>query len=231
MNVPRRIKGIYLIERISELDDSKPRYYVGQSEDIFQRFSQHCNGKEQYIDKEINRVGLISFSFRVLEQVSKKSDLDSCEQKWIKFYIDNYGEEKLYNIDYTDNSNPNAITRETRKEIRKLFENDVKQSIYAIASRFHVDFNEVIKIRKGVLEKSGLKYSSKLKQVVYESTNEAPENWMGAQLTKKIAKQADEYKTMELDNSDIAHKCNISVTDLRYYLDSDKSEYQYAPEI
>lgn len=83
--IRKTVKGIYLIERLTE-ETTAPKYYVGQAIDIFERFNEHCNGRNQYIDKEINKIGYDKFNYRILEIVEKQSDLNECETKWIKYY-------------------------------------------------------------------------------------------------------------------------------------------------
>ena len=49
----KKIKGIYLIERIDMQQGETRKYYVGQSVDIFTRLNQHCSENNNGIDEAI----------------------------------------------------------------------------------------------------------------------------------------------------------------------------------
>jgi len=133
MSYWKDIKGIYLIERIS-IDGKKddPIYYVGQSVGIFNRWRQHCNGTEQKIDRAIKSFGYINFSFLILEVVSKTKDLNARETYWINKFKEK-GENKMFNISQTTNTNPHLIDTSIKQEIKSLFEEEIGRSIYAIS--------------------------------------------------------------------------------------------------
>lgn len=73
--------GIY---KITNLLDGK--IYIGQSLDIFHRWSKHCqNLSDSLLHQAINKQGIENFSFQILEQCNKES-LDEREKYWIQFY-------------------------------------------------------------------------------------------------------------------------------------------------
>ena len=160
------IKGIYLIKRKDPKDNEKPHYYIGQSVDIFKRWNQHCDESSQYIDKTIQEYGLTEFEFSIIEIISNESELNKREKYWINFYKKKVGESQLYNISETKNTNPHLLSAETKTEIKKLFIDDIGQSIYAISEKYAIAWEEVMKIRKPLLTKQGLKYDSRLKNIV-----------------------------------------------------------------
>ena len=59
--------------------------YIGQSNDINRRFSEHKNKTDLAIDKAIHKYGSDNFSFEVIEECNL-SDLDEREQYWIAYY-------------------------------------------------------------------------------------------------------------------------------------------------
>ena len=83
------LKGIYLIERTTVSTDDSKKYYIGQALDIFKRLNQHCVVNNLGIDEAITKYGVDKFSFRILEIVKTKEDLNTCESKWIKVFIEN----------------------------------------------------------------------------------------------------------------------------------------------
>jgi len=216
MSTLKDIKGVYLIERIN-IDNNKvePLYYVGKSVGVFNRWKQHCNGNEQHIDKTIKEIGYSNFAFSILEVVSKTKDLDNCETKWINNYKAK-GECLMYNISQTNNVNPHLIDAKTKEEIKKLFESEIGRSIYAIAEKYKISFNNVIEIRKPLLKKQGLKYDMRLKNIV-NTDGKHPENWKGNHITKNMYDKILELRRQEIDNDDISYECNISTTDLKIF--------------
>ncbi len=229
MNIKKLIKGVYLIERIiDKKNDDEPIYYVGLSEDIFERWKQHCNENEQYIDKAIQKYGYTNFIFRILETVSKKSELKNCETKWINYYKEKFGEQLMYNISETKNRNPHKLDRNIKKEIKDLFIKDIGRSIYAISEKYNIDWEEVMKIRKPILKQKGLKYDRNVKNIIDIKTNKIPTNWRGYKMTKTLSDKILSLKAANIDDKDIANQCNISITDLKlFYEEYNKKGKQY----
>jgi group I intron endonuclease len=223
------IKGIYLIERINTDDVKVPRFYIGQAIDIFQRFNQHCFGKEQYIDKTIHQEGVTNFLFSILEKVEKQKELNNREEYWIKVYTDEYGKEMLYNISKAKNLNPTAIAPIVKKEIKQLFKEDIGRSIYTIAEKYDIDWKEVCKIRKPLLKEKGYKWVNGL--IVDSNGNTIP-NWRGGRLTQK--KIDFILANKELEEKEIENHCSISVHDLEAFLKEYENvgdNYEVAKEI
>jgi group I intron endonuclease len=241
MNTKERIIGVYLIERINKSEPEKPHYYVGLSDNtdgIFERLRQHCCNNQQYIDKAIQKYGITNFSFRILERVSSSKQLKECETKWINFYKEKYGANQLYNISETSNTNPTIISKEVRKKITSLFEDDLGRSIYAITEKFNIDWEEVREIRKKLLDKKGLKYDKNNKQIYDKKTKqivEIPDNWRGHRVTKTLSEKIISKKRCNIDDKDIAKECNMNTTDLRIFLneydEKNPQQYQFADTI
>ena len=229
------IKGIYLIERLDiEKEKEEPIYYIGLAVNIFDRLNQHCNSKEQYIDKTIQDIGCLNFSFKILEVVSNADELKSCETKWINFYKQEYGEKRMFNISETTNTNPHQIDSEVKNEIKKLFENEIGRSIYAITEKYEVSFEEVIKIRKPLLNKHNLTYDNGVKNIVDKTTRTKPQNWKGNRMTKTLAEKILSLKEQNKSNRDISNECNLSITDVDIFYNNyttDKDNYDFADEI
>lgn len=231
-----RIKGIYLIKRINDIEGNEPHYYIGLSDNtagIFERLNQHCCNNDQYIDKAIQKYGVTNFSFRILEIVSSKQ-MKECETKWINFYKKKYGTNQLYNISKTINVNPTKPSKEVRKVIKQLFEKDLGRSIYAITDKYNIGWKEVCNIRKVLLKTKGLEYDNKNKQVVNTVSREVPENWRGCRITKELSDKIRSKKECNIDDKDIATECNMSITDLRIFLNEyneNPQQYQFADAI
>ncbi len=223
----KEIKGIYLIESIEDfLNETK--YYVGQSLNIFERLNQHCNSNSPGIDKAILECGVDKFSFRILEVVKYKKDLDICESKWINHFRQKYGDEHMYNIVQTSNVRikPTSIPPTIKKQIKDLFNEDLGRSIYAIAECFNVSYEYVIRIRKPLLAKNGLKWKNG--KIIDMKTGMEPENWRGYQFTKKVANKIEEdLKCPQKTAKDIRY---VSNSDLTIYLKT-KETYEYSPSI
>jgi len=231
MPIIKDIKGIYMIQRINE-EKEDTLYYIGQSVGIFNRWKQHCNGNEQNIDKAIQKIGCLNFAFTILEVVSKTANLNSCETKWINIYKEK-GENLMFNIKQTSNPNPYLIDPTIKKEIKKLFEEEIERSIYAIAEKFEIGFNDVIKIRKPLLKKQGLKYDMRLKNIV-DADGRHPDNWKGNRVTKNMAEKIIELKAQNIDDDDIVYECNISIIDLKIFYkeyEDIKDSYDFGEKI
>lgn len=226
MAILRKIRGIYLIEKIVNDNSNKPKFYIGQSEDIFERLNQHCCNNEQRIDKEIHENGILNFRFQLLEVVPNIKDLKKCETKWINSYKEKYGENMMFNISQTSNTNPyNKVSREIKSKIKELFKEDLGQSIYAISDYFKIPWSEVVKIRKSLLKEKGYYYDRKSGKIVNKLTGEEPKNWCGALFTKSLADRISK----EPDIDSIKY---VSKTDLNLFLNAYKTgNYEYAPEL
>ena len=72
--------GIYKIT-----NKNTGKIYIGQSNDIERRFSEHCYKDVLAIDKAIQKYGKDAFSFEVVEECSLKT-LDEREKYWIAYY-------------------------------------------------------------------------------------------------------------------------------------------------
>ena len=201
--IRKTVKGIYLIERLTE-ETTAPRYYVGQAIDIFERFNEHCNGRNQYIDKEINKIGYDKFNYRILEIVEKQSDLNECETKWIKYY------------------------KNLKKTIKELFKKDIGRSIYAISEYFNIPWQDVITIRKPILKSFNLIYSKDIKNIVDKETMKVPDNWRGPILTQKLATKILTDIQNGVDKKDIDY---VAKADITIFLNSYNENYEYASEI
>lgn len=209
----KRIKGIYLIERITkDNDQDKKVYYIGMAVDIFDRWHQHCVNEVQFIDTEIKRYGKTNFSFRILEEVKYKKDLKKAESKWIKYYKDREGEEKLYNISETSNKNPTLLDPNIKKKIKDMFIEDIGRSIYAVAEECGVSFRVVIEERAPLLTTMGLKYDKKTKKIVYISNGEPVPDWRGSEPTENLKIEIDNRLIHGQDTADL-----ISDADLKLY--------------
>lgn len=223
----KEIKGIYLIERIVPLENETRKYYIGQALDIFTRLNQHCSVKNPGIDNAISELGVDSFSYRILEIVHRAKDLNQCETKWINHYKEKYGDTALYNIAQTTNDRK-IIDVQIKKRIINLFNEDIGRSIYAVAECFNVAYDDVIKIRKPLLKKHGLKWNSTRKTIINELTGEEPENWRGYQLTEDLAKKVRaELEDPEKSERDISF---VSKSDLAIFLNAGDN-YLFAPVI
>ena len=226
------IKGIYLIERKDESLNNDPIYYVGQAIDIFERWKQHCDGSQQYIDISIQKYGYTKFVFSILEVVSKSTELNNCETKWINYYKTKYGENKMYNVSQTKNTNPYKIDNKLKNEITQLFNDDIGRSIYAISEYYKIKWEDVRSIRKPLLEKHGLKYDNKIKNIVEKESGNTPKNWRGPRMTKSLSEKIFLLKNSDKEDKDIANECNISSVDLvKFYEEYSKGSYDFASEI
>lgn len=224
----KEIKGIYLIERIVDFPNEVKKYYIGQALNIFDRLNQHCNNNSAGIDEAILRLGVDKFSFRILEVVKYKRNLDECESKWINYFKQEYGDKYMYNIAQTSNARTRRsnISQAMKKQIEDLFNEDLGRSIYAIAECFNVSFEDVISIRKPLLKKRGLKWENG--KIIDRKTGQEIENWRGYQFTQKLANKIDEdLKCPKKTAKDIRY---VSSSDLKIYQNT-RDSYEYAPSI
>lgn len=228
-----KIKGIYLIERITdENDGTNKKYYIGMAEDIFDRWSQHCNNSKQHIDKEIKRIGLNKFRFQILETISSIDNLKKRESEWIKQYKEKFGDSILYNISETSNVNPESVDKEISDKIKKLFIDDIGRSIYAIAESFNLPWKKVVDIRKPLLKKKGLSYDRSKNKIIDVETGEEPSNWSGSIFTQTLADKVLEMKRNCDNLRDIANLVNVSKVDLELFLEMySKGNYIFAQKL
>lgn len=218
------LRGIYLIERLEVSSEDPKKYYIGQALDIFKRLNQHCFSKNRGIDEAITKYGVDKFSFRILEIVKAKEDLNACESKWIKTFIEKYGEDYLYNIAQTNNPR-NTLDSGIRQEITELFKEDIGRSIYSIAEYYNISYDKIIEIRKPLLKEKGLKWIRG--KIVDIRTKQEPENWRGYQFTKKLAEKIlNELKQEGISEKDIRY---VSYSDLQIFLNTMDS-YKFAPQ-
>jgi hypothetical protein len=214
----KKIKGIYLIERITHIDGA-PIYYIGQAKDVFKRFADHYTGSEQLIDSTIQQLGFIEFTLRILEVVNKQTDRDEREEYWINHFIEQHGEASVFNKRTGGRSGTSKInvsrTREDntiKKEIKQLFIEEIGRSIYAIAEKYQKPWEEIRDIRKPLLRKYGLKWERKSRTIVRMDNGSEPDNWHGGQITQIQFAYIMEH--IGEDDDTIASGCNLSVSDL-----------------
>jgi len=233
-----KIKGIYLITK-REYSKKDPFLYIGQARDIFNRFNQHCSGQgDSYIDREIKNIGVTSFVFEILEVISGQKQRDEAEQKYISEYSAKYGENKLFNNQSGGKSGSKAINIE-RKIIDKSFRDKIKEvfksendfSIYLVAEYFKISWLEVVKIRKPILEKAGLRWDKENQIWLNPSTGKrAKTTWNGGVFTKLQIELYERHKNdSELNIGDLADILKVSRTDLRNFIkEFNEKEYKCA---
>lgn len=113
--------GIYLID--NKINNKK---YIGQSTNLYRRMLEHQRRTEQYIDKAIQKYGVDSFNFFVVEYLPV-DELDQAEQKWIKHY--NSISPAGYNIvlktglNYGENNSQSKLTEKDVIFIREKYYN------------------------------------------------------------------------------------------------------------
>ncbi len=229
----KRIKGIYQIKRIKEIIDEEPIYYIGKSNDIFGRFNEHCFGNTQTIDIAIQRHGISSFEFKVLEIVRNDKSRDEKEQEYISIYIEKYGESSLYNDESGGttgktkiNIKRNEIKRSVDEEIKEVLKKQIGISIYLVAEHFKVNFKNVINIRKPLLKELGLKYDLKSKFIVNIESGEPVNEWYGKIYTENQIKLY--LKNMDKDDDELIDILNSSKADLSAFKNEYSSEYKSA---
>jgi group I intron endonuclease len=214
-----------LIERINVVqNDKEPQYYIGKSNDIFNRLAQHCDGNEQFIDKEIKKKGITNFNFKILEVVKKEADRNIKERFYIDSYIEKFGEKRLYNNESGGDKGKKRINKErvtlsneVKKEIKTLFEEDLGRSIYTVAEKYDIHWKDVCDIRKPLLIKNGLCYKNR--QIVDKEGN-VPQNWRGNEITQKQKDCILSNYPQDKDGRDIIkNACNLSITDLNHFLE------------
>jgi group I intron endonuclease len=158
----KRIVGIYLITRKNVLSKDEPEFYIGKSnnikEGIFGRLNEHCNNSipTQKIDKSIKEYGVSAFTFEILEELKgKNKKIDKREQFWIKKFIDQYGEKKLYNSTIGGikgstriSKNLNVIDKKVINKIKEILNKELDFSIYLLAEKFNLKWTDIVTIRK-----------------------------------------------------------------------------------
>lgn len=120
--------GIY---KITKKQNGKS--YIGQSNNIERRFQEHrTKGKTSRIpiDRAIEKYGIEAFTYEVIEECSLK-ELNSREQYWIKYYdtkVNGYncndGGDFAF---YGENNGHSKLTEQDVIEIRKAYNNHLKQ--------------------------------------------------------------------------------------------------------
>lgn len=134
--------GIY---KITKKENGKS--YIGQSNDIIRRFSEHKNRNEMAIDVAIQKYGAEAFTFEILEECSLEQ-LDEKERYWIAHYntyegfgyncnpgggdnrCENNGRTKLTNEDIVYIRNC-YNEHKRRKEVYELFKDKITFSSFA----------------------------------------------------------------------------------------------------
>lgn len=129
--------------------------YIGQSNDIQRRFSEHCYKNTNSgipLDIAINKYGKDNFIFEVVEEC-KIEELNKKETFWIKYYNT---VEKGYNCNYGGDSkligenNPNSLlTEEEVIFIRKSYANHQKQKDIYILFKDKISFKYFQRIWQG----------------------------------------------------------------------------------
>lgn len=146
-------------------------------------------------------------------------ELNDCELKWINYYRNLYGDSQMYNISQT--TNPcKQFDLSIKNEIKSLY---IGRSIYAIAEFYNISYKDVIKIRKPLLSKQGLKWISG--KIIDKNSGREPDNWRGGRITKKMANEIDSI--LHDANSSVKDIDFVSSSDLDVYLKS-KGKYDYA---
>jgi hypothetical protein len=238
-----KVKGIYLITKKNH-SKNEPFLYIGQARDIFNRFNQHCLGQgNSFIDREIKNKGIIFFTFEILEIISGQKERNEKEQKYISEYSLKYGENKLFNNQSGGKSGSKSINKE-RKITEKSFRDNIKEvfisendfSIYLVAEYFKIGWLEVVKIRKPILEKAGLKWEKENQIWINPSTGKrAKVPWNGGVFTKLQIKLYEKYRTnSEFNIADLADILKVSKIDLKYFkkdYDGKENKYKCADEI
>lgn len=228
----KKFKGIYLI---TKKENSFPKYYIGQSNDIFLRFNFHCWSDNSTvlseIDSDIRKLGIENFIFEILDIVQKQTDRDLKEKERIKEFVEKYGPDSLYNI--KSGGNLGSVFLESsvvenrkeklknRKEIAEIFKDVVDTSIYKIHEWFpNFSLKEIIEIRKPILKQFGLKYDLKLKKMTNISNGAIIENWQGGKLTENQKKLYEQLKLEkeDLDVDEIVEKLGVTFADFKEFL-------------
>ena len=120
--------GIY---KITKIENGKS--YIGKSNDIERRFKEHqTKGKISRIpvDEAIAKYGINAFTYEIIEKCSL-DQLNEREQYWIKYYNT---KENGYNCNnggdaatYGENNGRSKLTEQDVIEIRKAYNNHLKQ--------------------------------------------------------------------------------------------------------
>ena len=120
--------GIY---KITKKQNGKS--YIGQSNNIERRFQEHrTKGKTSRIpvDRAIEKYGVEAFTYEIIEECSL-NELNNREQYWIKYYNT---KANGYNCNdggdfscYGENNGHSKLTEQDVIEIRKAYNNHLKQ--------------------------------------------------------------------------------------------------------
>ncbi len=230
------VKGIYLIQRIKDIENGEPVYYIGQSNNIFKRLQSHLENAIQEIDNSIYVNGIENFIFQILELVEKQSDRDLKEQYYINKYIEKYSASKLYNRTTGSKDNFKLLNTERDKldksieqEIKNIFEKQINYPIYLVAEQFNSNFEIIINIRKPIMAKQGIVYNYFKRQIIYKTTNEVVPNWNADRFTNKQLKLYNENK--HLENEQLSIILNASMADLKTFRNKYDEEYITAEKL
>ncbi len=218
------LKGIYLIERINNINNNEPIYYIGQSNNLFTRLQYHfSNLNNQEIDKAINKYGIESFIFKILKIEDSQKQRDILEKYYINNYINKYGINKLYNRTDGGKENQHLINQERdiinkniKNEIINILNKTIDYSIYLLAEKFNLNFQEIINIRKPLLKEHNLQYNYFKRCITYIDTKLPPEIWRAYIITKNQFNIWSNNKD-KLEKEQLADKMNISLTDLKIF--------------
>lgn len=241
VNLYERVKGIYLIERISGPEDG-PKFYIGQASDIFARLNQHStllSGDGQAIDVAIKELTPMAFRFQVVEIVDKQEDRDTRERHWIAQHISDHGAARLYNQQTGGKrgskslDDPSAARKKNLREaVRGLFKEEIGYSVYLAAEHFGIGADVVISWRKLELEKQGLKFDAKSRSIVVVSTGRPIGNWAGGVLTEQ---QVGIYKSLRdkpmMSDSELREAMRVMSSDLRSFKEEYSEGYLVAEEV
>lgn len=123
--------GIYMIK-----NKYTGQMYIGQSNNILRRWSEHCRSKDKgcsYIDNAINKYGKNAFIFLIIEDVSDIALLNEREQYWIKFY-NTYLDDFHYNLTPGGESRPLDDKKIYKKFLKKVKSNDFREKMSKVTS-------------------------------------------------------------------------------------------------
>lgn len=142
------------------------KIYIGQTKDINRRFREHkkCGYdrvKNKHLYVAINKYGINSFSFEVIEYVENYNER---EQYWIQYY-DSANPDKGYNIDNSGIPNNHKIEL-TEKELYQLYQDlrDTSKTYRDLADEYGFASEQSIReINRGIIyHRSDIRYPVRL---------------------------------------------------------------------
>ena len=143
------ITGIYKITNIIN-----NKCYIGQSKDIYLRWSRHRTASKNSNRKEYNyplyqamrKYGLENFTFEILERCSVQN-LNKREIYWMEYYNPEYNQ----NPGGQNSNNFSKLTKEQVKEIKEILEKDIEGNITnkEIADKYNVYTETISHINSG----------------------------------------------------------------------------------